>query len=389
MNYLKPKSIEIIAKPENFKPSSDNLKIIGVFNPGITSYDFGEGEETVIMLRVAEVPRREPENRILFPYFNIDNTENSLFDIRFDRFNKEILKNIGKSSAQLPDNTYRLRHISHLRIFRSKNGRSLDEEISRFYPRYEHEKYGVEDPRITKLNGQYLVSYVTVHKDYGVSTCFATTKDFKKFERIPKVEKTPMTNVPIPAITGMKDIAIFNEMVKSNVVNEDNVIGEKLLRYAALIRPNSFFDLSPPGIYISFSPDLIHWGVSERIIKSEEGEFSGTGSPVIKVGDFWIGAYHEGNTTTGEKNFPYKTKLFVLEGENPRKLRVKSNVLIQPNEHKLFPGYRPNVVYTTALINREEEGKEYLDVYSGEDDTYTSVRRYLLEDILKFISESD
>src|SRR6185369_17703429 len=77
----------------------------------------------------------------------------------------------------------RLTFISHLQVVRSRDGRNVDAiEPVRFSPANEDEEYGVEDPRITELNGRYYITYVAVSR-HGVATALASTKDFRTFDR--------------------------------------------------------------------------------------------------------------------------------------------------------------------------------------------------------------
>ena len=78
--------------------------------------------------------------------------------------------------------------------------------------------------------------------------------------------------------------------------------------------------------------------------------------------------------------------MFALDYSNPSKVIYRSNFLMNPNEHDHPPGYRPNTVYPIGIVRREDQG--VIDIYSGEDDSYTSVRRYYEEDLIKFLKES-
>ncbi len=45
----------------------------------------------------------------------------------------------------------------------------------------EYEEYGIEDPRITLIEGEYLITY-SAYSRHGVRIGLARTKDFKKIE---------------------------------------------------------------------------------------------------------------------------------------------------------------------------------------------------------------
>jgi len=386
MKAPKPLEFRVIATPGSVKPSGSNMEVAGVFNPGASVVD----GETLLMLRVAENPA---EKKILLPYFNVNNTQNSPFEILLEEIPKKDTKWVREREIFLKKEGHvRLRHISYPLIARSKDGLTIDsiEEKPSFHPCYEHERFGIEDVRITKVTtpqGQedvYAFTYVSPHRELGVSTSIATTLDFKRFKRF------DLQGMPRPIRTLVKDFSLFPEKIRSPEMRKDELHQYKM-DYAALTRPNAFSDLSSPGIWMSYSDNLIYWGGNHRLIRSCNGEYTGTGTPPIKVGNLWLGIYHEVNPMKkkrfGNERFSaYRARMFGLDYHNPEKLLYRSGILINPNEHGLAPGFRPNVVYPTGIIKREDQG--VIDIYSGEDDTYTSMRRYYTEDIIKFLKRS-
>ena len=76
-----------------------------------------------------------------------------------------------------------LAQVSHLRVARSKDGVrfTVDPDVA-IGPDNGLEEYGVEDPRITFIDGEYHVTYVSVSR-WGITTSLATTSDFRTFDR--------------------------------------------------------------------------------------------------------------------------------------------------------------------------------------------------------------
>src|SRR3989338_4292486 len=255
MKAPKPLEFRVISTPENVKPSSDFMKVVGVFNPGVAVVN----DETLLMLRVAEIP---VEDKILLPHFNVNNTQNSPFELSLD-----------------------------------------------------------EIPKIKTPQGQedvYAFTYVSPHRRFGVSTSMVTTLDFKKFKRF------ELHGSPRPIRTLVKDFSIFPEKVKSPEMMKDELHQYKM-DYAALTRPNAFSELSSPGIWISYSDNLVYWGGTQRLIGSYNGEYTGTGTPPIKVGNFWLGIYHEFDPRRKkkfgkDKYAAYKGRMFALDYSNPSKV---------------------------------------------------------------------
>lgn len=92
----------------------------------------------------------------------------------------------------------------------------------------EYEQYGVEDPRITFIDKEYLITY-SAYSQHGVRIGLAKTKDFKTIERFALITEADYRNV-----------VIFPEKING--------------LYARLDRPHS--EISPWSVWISYSPDL-------------------------------------------------------------------------------------------------------------------------------------
>ena len=103
----------------------------------------------------------------------------------------------------------------------------------------EYEAFGVEDPRVSCIDGEYLITY-SAYSRHGVRIGLARTRDFRSVERVALITQADMRN-----------IVIFPERFNG--------------RYARLDRPHS--EISPWSVWLSWSPDLVHWGDSEVVMK--------------------------------------------------------------------------------------------------------------------------
>ena len=133
------------------------------------------------------------------------------------------------------------------------------------------EKWGIEDPRITRCGDEYMITY-TGFSQGGPLICLASTKDFVAFER---------RGVLMPPED--KDAALFPCQFGG--------------RWALLHRPVPNYAQMGAHIWLSFSPDLRHWGDMELLLPAERGGYwdagkIGLGPPPLETDAGWLLCYH-------------------------------------------------------------------------------------------------
>ena len=135
---------------------------------------------------------------------------------------------------------------------------------------YPEELWGIEDPRITYVPElqQYAVAYTSYSKG-GPGVSLALTKDFRTFERY-GVIMSPDD----------KDAALLPYRIGG--------------LWALIHRP-----MTPLGahIWISYSPDLRHWGGHRVMMEARKGAWwdankIGLSSPPIETDRGWLMLYH-------------------------------------------------------------------------------------------------
>jgi predicted GH43/DUF377 family glycosyl hydrolase len=209
----------------------------------------------------------------------------------------------------------------------------------------EYETFGIEDPRITFIDGEYLITY-SAYSRHGVRIGLAKTKDWKTVERFALITEADYRNV-----------VIFPE--KFNGL------------YARLDRPHS--EISPWSIWISYSPDLKYWGNSRLIMKPEPYHWDemkiGPGAPPIKTDKGWLNIYH-GVFPTMDGSV-YRLGVALHDLEDPSKIiGVGDNWILQPEEPHELTGYVHNVVFTCGAV---PESDDSLKLYWGAADSVMCV----------------
>lgn len=218
----------------------------------------------------------------------------------------------------------------------------------------EYEAYGVEDPRITFIDGEYLITY-SAYSRHGVRIGLAKTKDFKSVKRVSLITESDYRNV-----------VIFPEK-----------FGDL---YARLDRPHS--EISPWSIWISYSPDLKYWGESKLIMNPLQYHWDemkiGPGAPPIKTSRGWLSIYH-GVFPTMDGSV-YRLGVALHDLEDPSKMiAVGDEWILQPEEVYEITGYVHNVVFTCGAVP-EEDGS--VKIYWGGADKVMCMGTANLEDLV-------
>jgi predicted GH43/DUF377 family glycosyl hydrolase len=390
---------EVIVGPEDFTPSSSDLEVLGVCNPGVTTIDRGNGLETLLMVRVTETPKEKCESAIHLPYYKNLNPNNPHPEIGFDVVQRdddieETSKDVRFKAMDEKKEEYkcmRLKHISHPKtIIIDKAGKITHRPDLHLFPACGPDEFGMEDVRITKVQdpkiisevgGKYILTYVVPHRRHGVGTIISITDDFKNFERL------PFGNTP-KVIPG-KDIIIFPEKCLS--VHKP-LRKRRRRQYVGFRRPSEHDGIKTPGMVVDYSPDLVSWGPSHEITwEITKGKTTGIGTPPIRLGDSWFSAFHEAVPYSNKKDAEkaghthfYHTKFMTLDLKEPWRIKEISDVILKRADFDKIlpkPGYVPNVDYVTGLRTTFEDG--IITFYSGVDDTWVVGSSFYEEDVRK------
>ena len=218
----------------------------------------------------------------------------------------------------------------------------------------EYEAFGVEDPRISCIEGEYYITY-SAYSKHGVRIGLAKTTDFSSIERISLITEADYRNV-----------VIFPEKING--------------RYVRLDRPHSA--ISPWAIWISYSKDLIYWGESELIMMPVPYHWDemkiGPGATPIKTEHGWLSIYH-GVFPTMDGAI-YRLGVALHDLGNPAKIiGVGDSWILQPEDPWEVTGYVHNVVFTCGAI-AEPDGS--VKIYWGGADSVMCVGTARIDDLV-------
>ena len=334
--------------PLDVKPYHEGFEVIGAFNAGVAKYE----NEVLLILRVAERPISEDPNVVKAPVYNLDtkeldiielNTNNSDYDFSDPRMIRHVHSGQGFEY---------LTSISYLRIARSKDSRHYTIDDKPFiYPSTKHETFGVEDARVTEIEGTYYV-YFSAVSPYGVGEAMVSTTDFET------VEHHGMIFAP-----ENKDVLIFPEKVNG--------------KYYALHRP-SLKAIGNHDIWIAESTNLLHWGNHQHLAGIRPGMWDngriGGGAVPFKTEKGWLELYHG---ATAEHR--YCMGALLLDLEDPTKVIARSDVpIMEPDTDYEKEGFFGDVVFSCGVI---VEG-DVVKMYYGVADTSMACAELSLQEIL-------
>ncbi len=332
-----------LLSPGDLQPSAPGLHIACLLNPGVFTF-LGK---TWLITRVAERPL-QPEVYITLPIQMTDGTT-QIHKIKLDdpdliATDTRIVRYKG---------TDYLTTLSHLRLLYSDDSIHFyeDEEYPALYGQGQLETFGIEDCRVTLLDGIYYLTYTAVSAE-GVGVGLRTTTDWINFTHHGMI--MPPHN---------KDCAIFNEKISGF--------------YYAFHRPSSV-ELGGNYIWLASSPDGIYWGNHQCLIRTRRQMWDsvrvGAGAAPIRTDAGWLAIYHGANA-----EHQYCLGAFLLDLQNPSIVigRTIDPIMMPTADYELI-GFFGQVVFTNGHIVNGDE----VTVYYGAADEFICGAKFSISEIL-------
>jgi len=262
-----------------------------------------------------------------------------------------------------------LRGISQLHVARSIDGISdwhfdpkplLRSDVAR----YPEEIWGCEDPRLTWLpeRKEWAIVY-TAYSRRGPLVSLATSPDFRKARRLGPVTQPED-----------KDAALFPRRFDG--------------RWAMIHRPSPLH--AGAHMWISFSPDLRHWGDHTLLLEARSGAWwdagkVGLGPPPLETAEGWLLLYHGVHATADGPI--YRAGLALLDLEDPRILLHRTDEWVfGPAMTYELTGDVGKVVFPCGWILDEKADR--LHLYYGAADTVVGLATARFSEVLSRVRDS-
>jgi predicted GH43/DUF377 family glycosyl hydrolase len=247
--------------------------------------------------------------------------------------------------------------LSHLRLVCSEDGIRFHEpeEYPRLVGEGVLETFGIEDCRVTLLDGRYYLTYTAVSPN-GVAVGLRTTSDWRQFDKHGLI--LPPHN---------KDCAVFEETING--------------MYYALHRPSSV-DIGGNYIWLASSPDGLHWGNHRIIARTRKGLWDsariGAGAAPVKTEAGWLEIYHG-----ADEQHRYCLGALLLDAGDPARVLGRTDEPIMvPSAPYEVSGFFGHVVFTNGHVVNGDE----LTIYYGAADEFVCGARFSIREILSRIT---
>jgi len=238
------------------------------------------------------------------------------------------------------------RGISRLGYARTVDGRMIESRSSEpvMVSSGDWEEFGCEDPRITRLDGTFYVTY-TSYSRRGPRLALASTSDFVSFEKYGLVGPD----------RDDKDCVIFPERIDGRV--------------AILHRLGSNVQIAYFDSIESFTKSQTFWSEylthvdDYEILRSRfpwEEKKVGIGSPPVRTERGWLLIYHGVSLDR-----VYRAGALLLDLDDPKKVIARTSTpILEPEAEFEKQGFVPNVVFPDGAVVKDGE---LLTYYGGAD----------------------
>lgn len=260
--------------------------------------------------------------------------------------------------------------LSSIGHVESSDGIHFKKHRIAFEPEEHWERYGCEDPRVTKFEDQYYVFYTALSefpfRAEGITVGLGVTKDFKRFE---KHHLTPFN---------AKAMTMFPERINGKIWTLLSVNTDQPPATIALATFDHVEEMWDKERWLTWYQNLEKHSFE---LQREEKDHIEIGTPPIKTKKGWLLVY------SYIQNYLTDNPLFTLEAllldlKNPRKVLGRTTMpLLTPEEEYERYGKVKNIVFPTGLTLRGDT----LSVYYGAADTTTCVATGSLKMLLKEI----
>ncbi len=347
-----PRDVDLMFSPLAGKVDADTF-VLGAFNPGLTRLANGN---LLMMVRVAQALSEPIAGGVVrtirwhdgayhldaWPLEGADTSDPRKFMLLGQRWKTMALTSLSwLLPVELSDDGLKIEAIHY------------DRAIA---PRADHQCYGIEDARISRVGGRYYMTTCSVSPERHSTTLYSSD------------DALDWTYHGIVLDHQNKDMLIFEGAIDGKFWAQTRPLGDLYFAYP----PGSPWS-SGPSINLATSPDMLHWKPHDRpglrpAAHSPASSRMGGGTPPILTSDGWLSLWHGvepvglvGAYRTYWALFDAADPSRVLHRSDPQPILSARNDLTRPIDHLM---YLRDIVFTTGVA----DGDDRFIVASGEAD---------------------
>ncbi len=250
-----------------------------------------------------------------------------------------------------------------------------------FGPSEDYDKYGCEDPRVTKIDDTFYVFYTALggypFSADNIKVAVALSTDLKTVK-----EKHLVT--PFNA----KAMALFPERMNGKLAALVTVNTDRKPSDICYIEFEKKEDIWSKEYWEKWAQDLDNHKINFRRVDSDQVEL---GAPPLKTEKGWLVVYSH-IQDYGGSNPVFGVEIVLLDLLNPRRVvgRTKGPFMVPDTYYERF-GHVSNIVFPSgALIKKgKSESMTKLEIYYGGADTHTAMAYIFLDNLLGNITDSE
>jgi beta-1,2-mannobiose phosphorylase / 1,2-beta-oligomannan phosphorylase len=257
----------------------------------------------------------------------------------------------------------------------STNGTQFDDRSALIIPDQDFDKFGCEDPRVTKLDDTYYIFYTGLGGyPFGVDNikiAVALSKDLKTVQ-----EKHPVT--PFNA----KGMSLFPDRVNGKIagiltVNTDKKPSD--ICYVEFDKPEDIWSADKWNEWYS---NLDAHKINIRRLPEDHLEF---GAPPVRTEQGWLLVYSH-IQRYGRPDVTWGIEVVLLDLKNPRLVigRTKGPFMV-PEAYYEHVGQVPHITFPSGSLIRDG----HLEIYYGAADTHCAMASIPLDNLLASITETE
>ncbi|NWF77671.1 MAG: hypothetical protein HXY36_03655 [Chloroflexi bacterium] len=247
--------------------------------------------------------------------------------------------------------------VSSIGIAQSKDGVHFAGRRRFIFPEYSWERFGCEDPRITKFNGKYFIFYTALSawppRAEGIRVGLAISKDLKKVQ-----EKHPVT--PFNA----KAMALFPQRIGGKIYAILTVHTDQPPARICLASFDEEEDIWSESYWQAWYKNFEEYALPLQCRPEDHLE---VGAPPVKTERGWLLLYSYIRDYFSQfRERLLGVEAFLLDLEDPFKIIGRIEVpILTPEEYYERIGLVPNVVFPSGALVRRNR----LYIYYGASDT--------------------